>query len=115
MLLLKKPESQVFFNPCPGIIKNISVTGYYNPAHQTKRLSAKGKTIAENPKPPPPEPVEFFCSPFNYGKLRSYIYGISVFDTKDTDVVRILSEHNDGEIDDSEDDSFGFLETSIRI
>ena len=51
----------------------------------------------------------------HYGKLRPYIYGISVFDTKDTDVVRILSEHNNGEIDDSENDSFGFLETSIGI
>ena len=51
----------------------------------------------------------------HYGKLKPYIYGISVFDTKDTDVVRILSEHNNGEIDDSENDSFGFLETSIGI
>ena len=51
----------------------------------------------------------------HYGRLKPYIYGISVFDTRDTDVVRILSEHNDGEIDDSEDDSFGFLETSIGI
>ena len=51
----------------------------------------------------------------HYGKLKPYIYGISVFDTKDSEVVRILSEHNGGEIDDSEDDSFGFLETSIGI
>ena len=50
-----------------------------------------------------------------YGGLKPGIYGISEFDTRDTDVVRILSEHNDGEIDDSEDDSFGFLETSIGI
>ena len=31
----------------------------------------------------------------HYGELKPYIYGISVFDTKDTDVVRVLSEHND--------------------
>ena len=28
----------------------------------------------------------------HYGKLRPYIYGISVFDTKDADVVKILSD-----------------------
>ena len=49
------------------------------------------------------------------GKLRPYVYGISVFDTKGEDVVRILSEHNGGEIDDSEDDSYGFLGSSIGI
>ena len=37
----------------------------------------------------------------HYGKLKPYIYDISVFDAKDTDVVRILSEHNNGEIDET--------------
>lgn len=49
------------------------------------------------------------------GKLRPYIYGVSAFDTEKDQLVSILSEHNNGPIDDSECDSYGFLAISVGI
>lgn len=49
------------------------------------------------------------------GSLKPYIYGVSAFNTNSDELVAILSEYNDGIIDDSEDNSYGFLSISVGI
>lgn len=49
------------------------------------------------------------------GELKPYIYGVSAFDTDCDELVDILTENNDGEVDDGEDDSYGFLGSSVGI
>lgn len=49
------------------------------------------------------------------GLMKPCIYGVSAFDTKAEELVTILSENNDGIIDDSEDNSYGFLGISVGI
>lgn len=48
-------------------------------------------------------------------KLRPYIYGVSVFDTECDELIEILTENNDDEIEDNEDDSYGFLNISVGV
>ena len=57
--------------------------------------------------------IEFLAG--HDGSLRPYIYGVSAFDTKRDELVSILTEHNNGETDDSEDDSYAFLEIQVGI
>lgn len=50
------------------------------------------------------------------GVLRPEIYGVSAFDTDADALCALLTEKNQGEIDDSEDGySYGFLEISVGV
>lgn len=57
--------------------------------------------------------IEFLAG--HNGQLKPYIYGVSAFDTKMDELVSLLSEHNNGRIDDKEYSSYGFLEISVGI
>ena len=49
------------------------------------------------------------------GDLKPYIYGMSAFDTKREELVRILSEHNDVAVDDGEEDFYSFHGISVGV
>lgn len=49
------------------------------------------------------------------GELKPVIYGVSAFDVSTKKLVKLLTEHNNGEIDDSWEDSYGFLAISVGI
>lgn len=51
-----------------------------------------------------------------HGELKPYIYGISAFENSADELFSVLSEHNNGEIDDHEQPhSYGFLDISVGI
>ncbi len=59
--------------------------------------------------------IEFIYGPFPK-KTEIEIYGVNPFKTKSLDLIQILTENNDGKIDDSEAPySYAFLETSIGV
>ena len=58
--------------------------------------------------------IEFLGGPD--GQIQPQIYGVSAFETDADEFVKLLKEHNDGEIDDSENGySYAFLNISVGI
>jgi hypothetical protein len=49
------------------------------------------------------------------GELKPIIYGVSAFEIKMDELYRILEEHNNGRIDAENEESYGFVETSVGI
>lgn len=49
------------------------------------------------------------------GILKPYIYVVSAFDTKQKELVKILSENNNGDVDDSERCSYAFTGSSVSV
>lgn len=49
------------------------------------------------------------------GILKPYIYGVSAFDTEQKELVKILSENNNGDVDDSERCSYAFKGSSVSV
>ena len=49
------------------------------------------------------------------GSLKPYIYGVSAFNTKRDELVRILSEHNAEAVDDNEEDFYSFRGISVGV
>ena len=59
------------------------------------------------------EAIEFLWG--HEGKLKPYIYGVSAFDVSKNELYAILKEHNNGEIDEESEDSYGFINISVGI
>lgn len=59
------------------------------------------------------EAIEFLYG--HDGKLKPYIYGVSAFDVSRKELFEILKKHNNGRIDEENEDSYGFIEISVGI
>ena len=59
------------------------------------------------------EAIEFLHG--HDGNLKPIIYGVSAFDTGRKELFEILKEHNNGKIDEEDEDSYGFIEISVGI
>lgn len=57
--------------------------------------------------------IELLCG--HYGKLKPFIYGVSTFDVALAELVALLTDKNNGIVDDNEYDSYGFLNISVGI
>lgn len=59
------------------------------------------------------EAIEFFGG--HSGNLKPYIYGISAFDVSRKELFDILKEYNNGNIEEENEDSYGFIDISVGI
>ena len=59
------------------------------------------------------EAIEFLYG--HDGSLKPYIYGVSAFDVERKELLDILKEHNNGEIDEENEDSYTFNNISVGV